>query len=151
MPAPTQQTLCCKRLQAFGVLVNKYVNKYINKYKIKKSPSEKHSTRISSKNHNCQQAGHQHIFSLLLNLRLTMCTKLRIDFCSLAEIHLWGKEGNKNKKRRGEKKIQHGTGKGEDRAQRERQLHQGKSWRVARRPGRAPCRSRIISLVLKRS
>lgn len=46
-----------------------------------------------------------------------MCTKLRINFCSLAEIHLWGKERNKNKKGRGEgkKKIEHRTGKGEDR------------------------------------
>lgn len=99
------------------MLVNKYVNKYINsqinKYKIKKSPSEKHSTRISSKHHNCQQAGHQHVFSLFLILRLTTCTKLTINFCSLAEIHLWGKERNKEIKRErgGKNKSSMGQGK----------------------------------------
>lgn len=138
----------CRHLRVF---VNKYVNKYISKYKIKTFLSEKHSTQISSKHHNCQQAGYQHVFSLLVISRLTMCTKLRINFCSLAEIHLWGKERNKNKKGRGEGKRKNRAQDRERRRQRERQLRQGKSWRPARRPGRAPCRSRIISLALKRS
>lgn len=47
-----------------------------------------------------------------------MCTKLRINFCSLAEIHLWGKERNKNKKGRGEGKKKSSTGQGKEKTER---------------------------------